>query len=116
MIPEQVYSLPSLCESLKTEVRPIFLYGMGNGAEKIYAYLCENGIGINGVVASEGFIRGQSFLGSSVTPISEAESRFGSLCLVLCFGLEGEKSHFLKELAKTLMIGGIVRLTKKLLS
>ena len=100
MIPEQVYSLPSLCESLKTEVRPIFLSGMGNGAEKIYAYLRENGIAINGVVASEGFIRGQSFLGFSVTPISEAESRSRSLCLVLCFGLEGEKSHFLKELAK----------------
>lgn len=101
MIRSLISPLPSVCESLKAEARPIFLYGMGNGAEKIYAYLSKNGIYIKGVVASDGFVRGQVFLGHTVIPISEAQKKHGPLCLVLCFGLEGEKSHFLRELAKT---------------
>lgn len=100
MIKEIVLPLCSVCDTLKEEKRPIFLYGMGNGAEKIYAYLVANGIKITGVVASDGFVRGQSFLGFDVLPISRAESDYGELCLVLCFGVEGEKSRFLREIAK----------------
>ena len=100
MIFDIISKIPSVCESLKSEALPIFLYGMGNGAEKIYAYLCRNGIEISGVVASDGFVRGQSFLGHEVVSISEAEEKHGRLCLVICFGTEGEKSRFLKELAK----------------
>ncbi len=99
MIRELADSLPSLCDTLRTENRKIFLYGMGNGAEKIYRYLSANGIDIHGVVASDGFVRGQEFLNHKVIPISEASEKHGSLCLVLCFGLEGEKSHFLKDLS-----------------
>ncbi len=100
MIYEAIAPLKSLLESLSQETRPIFLYGMGNGAEKIYSYLCENNISIQGVVASDGFVRGQSFLDFTVIPISQAEKEHGQLCLVLCFGLEGEKSRFLWDLAK----------------
>ncbi len=92
--------LISVTESLKDESRAIFLYGMGNGAGKIYQYLCSHGIEIKGVVASDEFVRGQSFLGFEVLTIGEAEKQNGELCLVLCFGLEGEKSHFLKNLSK----------------
>lgn len=100
MIREIIAGLPSVCDALRNEQRPIFLYGMGNGAEKIYAYLRKNGIGVSGVVASDGFVRGQDFLGFKVQSVSEASRQSGQLCLVLCFGLEGEKSHFLKDLAK----------------
>lgn len=100
MIHTLISPIPSVCESLLAESLPIFLYGMGNGAEKIYAYLCENGVKIQGVVASDGFVRGQKFLGFEVAAISEAEEKHGRLCLVLCFGLEGEKSHFLRKLEK----------------
>lgn len=100
MILEAITPLCSVCESLKSETRPIFLYGMGNGAEKIHAYLAENGICARGVVASDGFVRNQEFLGFQVESIGDASRKHGELCLVLCFGLEGEKSHFLWELAK----------------
>lgn len=100
MILESIQSLPSVIDSLKSVELPIFLYGMGNGAEKIYAYLNENRIEIQGVVASDGFVRGQSFLGFDVISVSEAERIHGRLCLVLCFGLEGEKARFLKEFAE----------------
>ena len=100
MILEAITPLESLIDSLKSERRAIFLYGMGNGAEKIYEYLSSRGIEIKGIVASEGFLRGQSFLGFDVCSISAAEERYGSLCLVLCFGLEGDKSHFLNDIRK----------------
>lgn len=100
MIKEILSPLVGVIDSLKTESRPIFLYGMGNGAEKIHSYLTENGITVKGVVASDGFLRSQSFLGFDVCSIPEAEKKFGPLCLVLCFGLEGEKSHFLRDIPK----------------
>ncbi len=100
MIIDKVLELESVIERLKKEKRPIFLYGMGNGAEKIYAYLSGFGVKIKGVVASDGFVRGQDFLGFRVGSISSAEAEYGELCLVLCFGLEGEKSRFLQELSK----------------
>lgn len=100
MIADIISAIPSVCESLRAESRPIYLYGMGDGAEKIYAYLCENKIEICGVVASDGFVRGQSFLGFNVISISEAELRHGALCLVLCFGLEGEKTDILKNISQ----------------
>ena len=49
MIREIIEPLVSVCDSLANEKKPIFLYGMGNGAEKIYAYLNENGIKISAV-------------------------------------------------------------------
>ncbi len=100
MIRETVEALPSLIDALHNEDRKIFLYGMGNGAEKIYAYLTSKDIEISGVVASDGFVRGQDFLGFKVISITEASECYGSLCLILCFGLEGEKSHFLADIAK----------------
>lgn len=100
MIKELITSLPSLCDALKAQPSPIFLYGMGNGAEKIYKYLNSNQIQISGIVASDGFLRNQEFLGHKVISISEASKRHGKLALVLCFGLEGEKCRFLHDLAK----------------
>ncbi len=100
MINGIIKNLPSVIETLKNEKLPVFLYGMGNGAEKIYAYLKEHGIEIKGIVASDGFARNNEFLGFTVISISEASALYGKLCLVLCFGLEGEKSRFLYELAK----------------
>ncbi len=100
MIKELIFSLTPWYDDLKKESRPLFLYGMGNGAEKIYDYLKSKDIEIKGIVASDGFVRGQNFLGFQVISISEAERLYGGLCLIICFGLEGEKSRFLYDLAK----------------
>lgn len=98
MIKELIAPLPSLCETLASEKRAIVLYGMGTGAEKIYSYLKRHNIEIKGIVASDGFVRGNSFLGFKIKSIAEAEKELGALCLVLCFGLEGERSDFLAEI------------------
>ena len=71
---------------LKTVTKPILLYGMGNGAEKIMEQLRLRGIPIAGVFASDGFVRGHSFAGFPVLPYSEAKEKWGSMCVLLCFG------------------------------
>lgn len=97
---EELSPLVPVCERIKSSNLPVILYGMGNGADRISDYLSENSVLISGVAASEGFLRGQSFKGFKVESIKELEKRFGKLCLVLCFGLEGEKAKILKPLEK----------------
>lgn len=87
--------LPDLYETLAKEKRPILLYGMGDGAEKIAAFLNTKKITIQGVFASEGFVRGQEFLGYQVMSLSEAEEKFGYFVVVLCFALESDKMEIL---------------------
>lgn len=99
-IVEILSTLPCLYERLLTEKRPILLYGMGDGAEKIYAVLKNKGITVHGVFASEGFVRGQSFLGFTVMSLLEAEKKYGDFIVVLCFALEGEKASILAPIIK----------------
>ena len=58
---KELITLPCLWESLKTEPRPIFLYGTGNGADKILDVCIRYDIQIAGVFASSGFVRSRTF-------------------------------------------------------
>ncbi|MCQ2440947.1 MAG: FkbM family methyltransferase [Clostridia bacterium] len=71
---------------LKTAKKPIVLYGMGNGADKIIAELEKHGISISGVFASDGFVREKYFHGLKVEHYSALKSRFGDMIVLLCFG------------------------------
>lgn len=73
-------------EKLKTSKKPILLYGMGDGAEKILEELRRRDIAVAGVFASEGFTRGQEFAGFSVTDYRTAKERYGQMVVLLCFG------------------------------
>ena len=46
-----------LWEYLKKTDKPIVLYGMGNGADKIVSVLKAKGIDFKGIFASNGFVR-----------------------------------------------------------
>lgn len=73
-------------EMLGNESRPILLYGMGDGADKILSVFSEKGIRASGVFASDDFVRGHSFAGFPVLRLSEAVERFGEdLVIVLSF-------------------------------
>ena len=61
-------------EKLKAETRPIFIYGMGDGAEKIMRVFQEKGIPFAGIFASDDFVRGHSFAGHKVRKLSEIEA------------------------------------------
>lgn len=71
---------------LKSETRPILLYGSGDGAEKIYAELIRNGIKISGVFASDGFRKNRKFKGFDIITFSAAKERFGDFLGLFAFG------------------------------
>ena len=82
----KVNDLVPLIERLKYEQRPIVLYGMGNGADKIIALCEENGIQISGVFASDGFAKKKLFHNMPVTTYAEVKNEFGDdLTVLLAF-------------------------------
>ena len=70
---------------LSTVKKPILLYGMGNGADKILAVCDHYGIPIADFFASDGFVRGHSFHGKVVLSYSEAKQKYGNFIVLLSF-------------------------------
>lgn len=77
----------SVWERLQAAKKPILLYGMGNGADKILAAFRRLDIPCAGVFASDGFVRGHSFQGFRVLSYTEAKERFGDFIIVLAFAV-----------------------------
>ena len=77
----------SVWERLQAADKPILLYGMGNGADKILTAFAGYGIPCSGVFASDGFVRGHSFHGFPVLSYTEACRRFGDFIVVLAFAV-----------------------------
>ncbi len=71
---------------LKTANKPIVLYGMGNGADKIISVLNRYDIKISGVFASDGFVRKKTFHSFAVTDYKTAKQSFGDMIVLVCFG------------------------------
>lgn len=63
---------------LKRTDKPIVMYGMGNGADKILSALDERGITVSDFFASDGFVRGHSFHGKTVLSYSEVKEKYGA--------------------------------------
>ena len=70
---------------LKKENKPIVVYGMGSGAEKIIATLNEFGLEVSDIFASDEFVRGHSFLGYKVLKYSEVCEKYSDFNVVLAF-------------------------------
>ncbi len=75
----------SCWQALKEETRPVYVYGMGNGAEKIMAVFSEYGINVKGFFASDEFVRGHSFMGYRVKKYSEVCAEEDDFVIVLAF-------------------------------
>lgn len=56
--------------------RPIVMYGMGNGADKIIAVCNKYGIEISDFFASDGFVRGHAFHGKTVISYSSMKEKY----------------------------------------
>ena len=78
----------------------ICVYGMGDGAEKITAHLGAHGITVDGVFASDNFVRGQSFLGMRVLTLAQAEEAFGNFACVTAFALHGKDIEIFRAISK----------------
>ncbi len=71
---------------IKNSQKPVVLYGMGNGADKIIDILEAKGIKVSGVFASDGFVRRKLFRGMPLMSYSEAKAQFGSMTVLVSFG------------------------------
>ena len=61
---------------LKNSDLPIILYGMGDGADKVLSAFKKYGITASGVMASDDFVRGQSFHEFTVKKLSDFENEY----------------------------------------
>ena len=65
--------------------KPIALYGMGDGADKVLNAFAYYGIEVSGVFASDGFVRGQRFHEFTVKRLSDLEKELDDFAVALCF-------------------------------
>ena len=72
-------------DNLKSEEKPVVLYGMGLGAEKIMDTMAQYGIEVDDIFASDEFVRGHSFRGYKVLKYSEICEKYDDFNVVLCF-------------------------------
>ena len=86
------FSLPQddLWNYLAKAAKPIFLYGMGDGADKVLSVLSSRGIAVQGVFASDEFVRGHSFRGFPVRRYSEVFAEHPDMIALLCFAVDYE--------------------------
>lgn len=79
---------PSLStwERLSETDKPIVMYGMGDGAEKILRVMEKMNIRPAEFMASDEFVRGHSFHGYRVKKLSEIEAQYDDFIIVICFG------------------------------
>lgn len=75
-----------LWKRLKNTNKPIVLYGMGNGADRILDVMEDRGIKAAGVFASDGFVRHQQFRGFTVCSYTELKEQFGDMVVLVAFG------------------------------
>jgi FkbM family methyltransferase len=75
-------------EHLKETAKPILLYGMGNGADRILDKCLALDIPVAGVFASDEFVRGQTFRSYKVQKYSDIEAKYKEFVIVIAFASE----------------------------
>ena len=66
--------------------KAVYIYGMGNGSEKILRLFDRYGIKCEGIFASDDFVRGQSFCGYKVQRFSDIMADAEDKLIILGFG------------------------------
>jgi hypothetical protein len=82
---EKILETTDLWTNLKCADKPILLYGMGDGADKVLDVCFEKDIKISGVFASDGFSKNKVFRGFEVTDYSSAKELYGNFIVLLSF-------------------------------
>ncbi len=88
MITDILKNETSVWHRLKHSKKPIVLYGMGDGADKVLSAFKKYTITASAVIASDDFVRGQSFHGFTVKKLSEVEQEFSDFTIALCFATQ----------------------------
>ena len=96
-MPYKAFDLPvypleeDMWDRLTKETRPIMVYGMGNGADKLFDRFTKLGISVAEVFASDGFVRGHSYRGYKVKSFSEIRESYPEFVIVLSFASNREE-------------------------
>ena len=89
-LPEYPCTL-DMWDELSRERRPIVVYGMGNGADKLMCRFEKYNIKIADFFASDGFVRGHCFHGYRVKSFSEIKETYNDFVIVLSFASNREE-------------------------
>lgn len=84
-------------DRLKKEKRPILLYGMGDGADKILKVFESYGIKASGVFASDEFVRGHDFAGFPVRTLAQTIDIFGE-DIVIVISFASQRAEVLEKM------------------
>lgn len=76
----------SIWQYLSKTNKKIILYGMGDGAEKVSHALNKFGKQPDDIMASDGFVRGQEFMGKRVKTLDEIKTLYPNFIILVCFG------------------------------
>ena len=76
--------------------RPILLYGMGNGADKIITVCEAYGIPVADIFASDGFVRGHSFHGKVVLSFTQACEKYGAENMIVLLSFASSRPEVLE--------------------
>ena len=88
-------------EKLSKEKRPIVVYGMGNGADKLIERFEKYNIEISDFFASDGFVRGHMFHGKRVKSFSEIKAEYEDFVIILSFASnKRDVIEMLKEMSE----------------
>ena len=88
IIPDFIREEKTIWEFLKKHSSPIVIYGMGNGADLVIAELEKIGKKPSEIIASDDFVRGQSFHGFKVKTLSQVETEYSDFTVLVCFGTQ----------------------------
>ena len=83
-----VVETKTVWENLKAVDKPIVLYGMGNGADRILDRCIAEDIAVSGVFASDAFVRGQTFRSYQVCKYADIVKKYENFVIVIAFASE----------------------------
>ena len=87
-------------QALSREGRPILLYGMGNGADKILSVCDRYHIPVADFFASDGFVRGHSFHGKVVLSFTQACEKYGAENMVVLLSFASSRPDVLETIER----------------
>lgn len=73
-------------QRMADENRPLYMYGTGNGADKIIDEMEKRNIPLSGIFASDGFVRKRVFRGHEVRSYGDICATVGNFSVILAFG------------------------------
>ena len=87
-------------QNLARAGRPILLYGMGNGADKILTVCERYGIPVADFFASDGFVRGHSFHGKVVLSFTQTCEKYGAENMVVLLAFASSRPEVLETIER----------------